>query len=63
MTLAMLKKNTNAEIIALHTDEKLTSRLKSLGLVEGRKIKVIDEVHGNVIIQVMKSRIALACSN
>lgn len=47
------------EIVKVSGDEKVRQHLAELGFTVGTKVTVINQIQGNVILQVKESRIAI----
>jgi ferrous iron transport protein A len=60
-TLIELQPNTEGEIASIKGGNKLRSRLRSLGLTEGQKIKKLSKLRmgGPVIIDVHRAQVAI----
>ncbi len=59
MPLSMAKAGEIIEIKKITGKDEIRQHLAELGLVLEEKVRVINEVNGNLIIQVKDSRIAL----
>ena len=59
MPLSMLSVGSTDTIKKITGKDEVRQFLSSLGLVEGERVTVVSEIHGNLILGVKDSRIAL----
>ena len=59
MPLSMLSVGSTDTIKKIAGKDEVRRFLSSLGLVEGERVTVVSEIHGNLILGVKDSRIAL----
>ena len=59
MPLSMLSVGSTDTIKKITGTDEVRRFLSSLGLVEGERVTVVSEIHGNLILGVKDSRIAL----
>ena len=59
MPLSMLSVGSTDTIKKITGKDEVRLFLSSLGLVEGERVTVVSEIHGNLILGVKDSRIAL----
>lgn len=59
MPLSMLSVGLTDTIKKITGKDEVRRFLSSLGLVEGERVTVVSEIHGNLILGVKDSRIAL----
>lgn len=59
MPLSMLSVGSTDTIKKITGKDEARRFLSSLGLVEGERVTVVSEIHGNLILGVKDSRIAL----
>ena len=59
MPLSMLSVGSTDTIKKITGKDEVRWFLSSLGLVEGERVTVVSEIHGNLILGVKDSRIAL----
>ena len=59
MPLSMLSVGSNDTMKKIPGKDEVRRFLSSLGLVEGECVTVVSEIHGNLILGVKDSRIAL----
>ena len=59
MPLSMLSVGSTDTIKKITGKDEVRRFLSSLGLVEGERVTVVSEIHGNLILGVKDSRIAL----
>ena len=59
MPLSMLSVGSTDTIKKITGKDEVRRCLSSLGLVEGERVTVVSEIHGNLILGVKDSRIAL----
>ena len=60
MTLDIADAGTICQLVNCETSQKLRSKLETLGLVPGERIKVIQKTGAGLIIEVKNSRLAIA---
>lgn len=59
MPLSFLKAGEQARIVKVRGKGDVHHHLENLGFVEGTVVKVVSEISGNMIVQVMDSQVAL----
>ena len=59
MPLAIAEKEVEHTIIKIGEGEKTKTHLENLGFVQGSKVSVVNELSGNLIVNVKESRVAL----
>ena len=62
MPLTMLGRGQESTVKRITSKDEVRAFLKSLGFVEGGKVSVVNEMGGNVIVNVKDTRIALSKS-
>ena len=62
MPLTMLGRGQESTVKRITGKDEVRAFLKSLGFVEGGKVSVVNEMGGNVIVNVKDTRIALSKS-
>lgn len=62
MPLTMLSRGQEGTIQRITGKDETRAFLKGLGFVEGGKVSVINEIDGNLIVNVKETRIALSKS-
>ena len=62
MPLTMLGRGQESTVNRITGKDEVRAFLKSLGFVEGGKVSVVNEMGGNVIVNVKDTRIALSKS-
>ena len=62
MPLTMLGRGQESTVKRITGKDEVRAFLKSLGFVEGCKVSVVNEMGGNVIVNVKDTRIALSKS-
>ena len=62
MPLTMLGRGQESTVKRIAGKDEVRAFLKSLGFVEGGKVSVVNEMGGNVIVNVKDTRIALSKS-
>ena len=62
MLLTMLVRGQESTVKRITGKDEVRAFLKSLGFVEGGKVSVVNEMGGNVIVNVKDTRIALSKS-
>ena len=62
MPLTMLGRGQESTVKRITGKDEVRAFLKSLGCVEGGKVSVVNEMGGNVIVNVKDTRIALSKS-
>ncbi len=60
MPLTMLGRGQESTVKRITGKDEVRAFLKSLGFVEGGKVSVVNEMGGNVIVNVKDTRIALS---
>jgi len=59
MPLFLLGTGCRRRIVAVHGDDTVRKHLNELGFVEGAEIEVVSSCHGNLIVGLYGSRLAL----
>lgn len=62
MPLSLAKQGETHTILKITGNEEIRLRLHNLGFVAGNKITVINELDGNLIVNVIETRIAISRS-
>lgn len=62
MPLTMLTNGQESTVKRITGKDEVRAFLKSLGFVEGGKVSVVNEIDGNLIVNVKDTRIALSKS-
>lgn len=62
MPLTMLTSGQESTVKRITGKDEVRAFLKSLGFVEGGKVSVVNEIDGNLIVNVKNTRIALSKS-
>ena len=62
MPLTMLTSGQESTVKRITGKDEVRAFLKSLGFVEGGKVSVVNEIDGNLIVNVKDTRIALSKS-
>ena len=62
MPLTMLGRGQESTVKRITGKDEVRTFLKNLGFVEGGKVTVVNEIGGNVIVNVKDTRIALSKS-
>ena len=60
MPLTMLGRGQESTVKRITGKDEVRAFLKSLGFVEGGKVSVVNEMGGNVIVNVKESRVAIS---
>ena len=59
MPLSLLSSGTSGKIARISGSGDIRRYLQNLGFIEGREVKVLSDIGGDVIVGVLDSRIAL----
>ena len=59
MPLGVAEREVEHTIIKIGGGEKLKNHLENLGFVQGSKVSVVNELSGNLIVNVKDTRIAI----
>ena len=62
MPLTMLGRGQESTVKRITGKDEVRAFLKSLGFVEGGKVSVVNEMGGNVIVNVKDTRVAISRS-
>ncbi len=60
MPLTMLSNGQQSTIKKITGKDETRSFLKSMGFVEGSTVSVVNEINGNLIVNVKETRVALS---
>ena len=61
MPLTLLQPGEVKTIVRVSGNEKTKRHLENLGFVPGATVSIIQQINGNVIVNLMDSRIAISC--
>lgn len=59
MPISFLKRDESATIVKVRGKEEMRHHLESIGFVEGAKVKVINEIAGDLIVEVLGTQVAI----
>lgn len=59
MPLSLLSSGNSGKIVRISGSGDIRRYLQNLGFIEGREVKVLSDIGGDVIVGVLDSRIAL----
>lgn len=59
MPISFLKRDESGTIVKIRGKEDMRHHLESIGFVEGAKVKVINEIAGDLIVEVLGTQVAI----
>ena len=59
MPLSLLSNGNSGKIVRISGSEDIRRYLQNLGFIEGREVRILSDIGGDVIVGILDSRIAL----